>query len=161
MPSIIPYLSLGCIIRSMKLLAKNKRANFDYEITEKLLAGIVLSGAEVKSIKAGHASLKGSFVAIKNGEAYLTNAHVTPYNRAGNQSALDPTRTRKLLLHRKQLEELIGNKNAGLSAVPVALLETKRLVKLEIGLGRGKHQYDKRQAIKKRDTEREARRLVK
>ncbi len=145
----------------MKLLAKNKRATFDYEITDKLVAGIVLSGAEVKSIKAGHASLKGSFVAIKDGEAYLTNAHVTPYNRAGNQSQLDPTRSRKLLLHRKQLEELIGDKTAGLSAVPMALLEHKRLVKLEIGLGRGKRQYDKREAIKKRDTDREARRLLK
>ncbi len=145
----------------MKLLAKNKRANFDYEITDKLIAGIALSGSEVKSIKAGHASLKGSFVAIRDNEAYLTNAHVTPYNMAGNQSQLDPTRSRKLLLHRKQLQELINNKNAGLSAVPMALLEAKRLVKLEIGIGRGKRKYDKRAAIKKRETERETRRALK
>jgi SsrA-binding protein len=146
---------------NMKLLAKNKRANFDYEITDKLVAGIALSGAEVKSIKAGHASLKGSFVAIKDGEAYLTNAHVTPYNMAGNQSKLDPTRSRKLLLHRKQLQELINNKYSGLSAVPMALLEANRLVKLEIGLGRGKRKYDKRAAIKKRETDLEARRALK
>lgn len=144
----------------MKLLAKNKRATYDYELTDKLVAGIVLSGAEVKSIKNGHASLKGSFIAIRDGEAYLTNAHVTPYNRAGNQSQLDPTRSRKLLLHRKQLEELIGHKTAGLSAIPVALVEQKRLVKVEIGIGRGKKQFDKRQVIKKRDTDREARRLI-
>lgn len=144
----------------MKLLAKNKRATYDYELTEKLVAGIVLSGAEVKSVKNGHASLKGSFIAIRDGEAYLTNAHITPYNLAGNQSKLDPTRSRKLLLHRKQLEELIGNKTAGVVAIPMALLEEHRLVKVEIGLGRGKRKFDKRQAIKKRDTEREARRLV-
>lgn len=144
----------------MKLLAKNKRATYDYEITDKLVAGIVLSGAEVKSVKHGHASLKGSFIAIKDGEAFLTNAHITPYNLAGNQSQLDPTRSRKLLLHRKQLAELVSSKTAGLSAIPMALLEERRLVKVEIGIGRGKRQFDKRQTIKKRDTEREARRLI-
>jgi SsrA-binding protein len=144
----------------MKLLAKNKRATFDYEITDKLVAGLVLSGAEVKSTKAGHASLKGSFIQIKDGEAYLTNAHITPYNRAGNQSSLDPTRTRKLLLHRKQLNELIGDKADGLQLVPMALLEHHGLIKLEIGLGRGKKLYDKRAVIKKRDTDREARRAL-
>ncbi len=145
----------------MKLLAKNKRATFDYEITDKIIAGLILVGPEVKSIKNGHASLKGSFIAIRDGEAYLTNAHVTPYNMAGNSNQPDPTRTRKLLLHQKQLQELIGNKTAGLSAIPMALLEHKRLIKLEVGIGRGKHKYDKREAIKKRDTEREARRAVK
>lgn len=144
----------------MKLLAKNKRASFDYDIAEKLIAGLVLTGAEVKSTKSGHASLKGSFVAIKDGEAYLTNAHITPYNMAGNQSQLEPTRTRKLLLHRRQLNQLINSKTAGLSIVPVALLENKRLIKLEIGLGKGKKKFDKRQAIKQRETDREARRLV-
>jgi SsrA-binding protein len=144
----------------MKLLAKNKRATFDYEITEKLVAGLVLSGAEVKSVKAGHASLKGSFIQIKDNEAYLTSAHITPYNMAGNQSKLDPTRTRKLLMHRKQLDELIGHKNAGLQLIPMALLEERGLVKVEVGVGRGKREYDKRQVIKKRDTDREARRLI-
>ncbi len=145
----------------MKVLAKNKRATYDYQITEKLVAGIVLSGAEVKSIKAGHASLKGSFIAIRDGEAYLTNSHVTPYNHAGNQSQLDPTRSRKLLLHRKQIEQIIGDKAGGLSAVPLALLQQKALIKVEVGLGRGKKNYDKRELIKKRDTERDARRLLK
>ncbi len=144
----------------MKLLAKNKRASYDYEITDKLVAGLVLSGSEVKSAKAGHASLKGSFVHIKDGEAYLTNAHITPYNRAGNQSSLDPTRTRKLLLHRKQLNELIGRHNDGYQIVPMALLEDHALVKLEIGVGRGKKQYDKRAVIKKRESDIEARRAL-
>jgi SsrA-binding protein len=145
----------------MKVLAKNNRATFDYQITEKLVAGIVLSGAEVKSAKAGHASLKGSFIIVRDGEAFLTNAHITPYNRAGNASALDPTRTRKLLLHKRQIEAMAGDKTAGLSAVPMALLQDKALIKVEIGLGRGKKRYDKREVIKKRDTERDARRALK
>ncbi len=142
----------------MKMLAQNKRATFDYQITDKLVAGIVLSGAEVKSVKAGHASLKGSFIVVRGGEAYLTNAHITPYNRAGNASALDPTRTRKLLLHKKQINELAS---AGLNAVPLALLQDKALIKVEVGLGRSKKLYDKREVIKKRDTERDARRSLK
>jgi SsrA-binding protein len=145
----------------MKLLAKNRRATYDYQITNKLVAGIVLSGAEVKSIKAGHASLKGSFIVVRDGEAYLTNAHITPYNRAGNASALDPVRTRKLLLHKRQINELSGDKTSGLSAIPLALLEDKALIKVEIGIGRGKKRYDKREVIKKRDTERDARRGLK
>lgn len=144
----------------MKLLAKNRRAGFDYEITERLTAGVVLTGAEVKSIKAGHVSLKGSFVAIRDGEAWLTNAHVTPYQPAGQRLAPDPARSRKLLLHRSQLGELIGNKQSGLSAVPIALLENKGLIKLEIGIGRGKKRYDKRAAIKQRESNLEARRAI-
>ncbi len=149
------------MLTDMKVLAKNKRATYDYQITEKLVAGIVLSGAEVKSAKAGHASLKGSFIVVRDGEAYLTNAHITPYNRAGNASALDPTRTRKLLLHKRQIEEIAGDKTSGLSAVPLALLQDKALIKVEIGLGRGQKRYDKREVIKKRDTDRDVRREFK
>ncbi|HSX01699.1 MAG TPA: SsrA-binding protein SmpB [Candidatus Saccharimonadia bacterium] len=139
----------------MKLLAKNKRATYDYELTERLVAGLALSGDEVKSIKAGHASLKGSFIALRGGEAYLTNAHVTPYAHANDKTALEPTRGRKLLLHRRQLDELVAHKQAGLSVVPTALLQDRQLVKLEIGIGRGKKRYDKRQTIKQRDTARD------
>lgn len=145
----------------MKILAKNRRATFDYQITDKLVAGIVLSGSEVKSAKAGHASLKGSFIVVRDGEAYLTNAHITPYNRAGNAADMDPTRTRKLLLHKRQIDELAGDKTSGISAVPLALLQDKSLIKVEIGLGRGKKRYDKREVIKKRDTDRDARRELK
>jgi SsrA-binding protein len=144
----------------MKVLAKNKRGTYDYEITDKLVAGIVLSGAEVKSTKAGHISLKGSFIQIHEGEAFLTNAHITPYKQA-TQQTLDPTRSRKLLLHKKQIVELTNHKNAGLSAIPLAILLDKSLVKVEVGIGRGKKQYDKREVIKKRDTDREARRIAK
>lgn len=140
----------------MKVLAKNKRANYDYTVTDKLVAGIVLSGAEVKSIKAGHISLKGSYITIKDSEAYLTGAHVTPYNQASMQG--EPARSRKLLLHRKQINELLGDKTSGLVAVPLAVLQDKSLIKIEIGVGRGKKRYDKREVIKKRDQERDARR---
>jgi SsrA-binding protein len=144
----------------MKLLAKNRRATFDYEITERLIAGLSLTGSEVKSIKSGFASLKGSFIALRDGEAYLTNAHITPYAHAGNKADIDPTRNRKLLLHRKQLDALIAHKQSGLSVVPTAFLLNKQLVKLEIGIGRGKKRYDKRETIKRRDTARDIARSI-
>lgn len=145
----------------MKLLAKNRRATFDYELTERLVAGLALSGSEVKSIKNGHASLKGSFVTMREGEAWLNNAHVTPYQPGGQVNAPEPTRQRKLLLHRKQLDRLILEKRSGMSVVPTALLLQGNLIKIEIGIGRGKKRYDKREALKRRDTDRElARRVV-
>ncbi|MEO7617394.1 MAG: SsrA-binding protein SmpB [Candidatus Saccharibacteria bacterium] len=145
----------------MKLLAKNRRATFDYELTERLVAGLVLSGAEVKSIKNGHASLKGSFVTLREDEAWLNNAHVTPYQPGGQANAPEPTRLRKLLLHRKQIDNLITEKRGGMSVVPTALLLDGNLIKLEIGIGRGKKRYDKRETLKRRDNEREmARRIV-
>ncbi len=145
----------------MKLLAKNRRATYDYQIEDKLIGGLVLSGAEVKSSKRGNVSLKGSFVVIKDNEAWLHNAHITPYNLAGNRSALDPTRSRKLLLHRKQLTELAAKKHNGYQLVALALLEERNLVKLEIGVGRSKRKYDKRETIKRRTQEREAKRQIK
>jgi SsrA-binding protein len=145
----------------MKLLSKNRRATFDYDITERLIAGISLNGSEVKSIKSGSASLKGAFISIRDGEAYLTHAHVNPYTHAANKEDMDPTRNRKLLLHRKQLEELIAHKQSGLSVVPTALLLDGRLVKVELGIGRGKKRYDKRETIKRRDTQRELSRQIK
>jgi SsrA-binding protein len=147
----------------MKLLAANKRGRYDYQIedklVDKLVAGLVLSGPEVKSIKAGHISLKGSFISLKDSEAYLNNAHVTPY--ANSSSPQDPTRPRKLLMHRRQLEHLLSGQTSGLRAVPLAVMLDRNLVKLEIGLGRGKKNYDKRETIKKRQTERDLARRVK
>lgn len=147
-----------CIIALVKALARNKRASYDYEITEKLIGGLSLTGSEVKSAKAGHASLKGSFVALKSNEAFLTNAHINPYAFSAEAGTMDPLRSRKLLLHRKQLDMIADKRTAGLMAVPLALLLERGLVKLEIGIGRPKKRYDKREAIKKRDQEREARR---
>ena len=146
---------------SMKVLAKNRRATYDYELTEELVAGLVLTGDEVKSLKNGFGSLKGSFIALRENEAYLTGAHITPYARATNKDAIDPTRHRKLLLHRKQIDHLIAAKQSGLSVVPTALLLAGALIKIEIGIGRGKKHYDKRETIKQRDTKRELARELK
>ena len=146
---------------SMKVLAKNRRATYDYELTEELVAGLVLTGDEVKSLKNGFGSLKGSFIALRENEAYLTGAHITPYARANNKDAIDPTRHRKLLLHRKQIDHLIAAKQSGLSVVPTAFLLAGALIKIEIGIGRGKKHYDKRETIKQRDTKRELARELK
>jgi SsrA-binding protein len=144
----------------MKVLDKNRRAAYDYELADRLTAGVVLSGAEVKSIKAGHVSLKGSFITLRDGEAWLNNVHVTPYQEGGQRNAPDPTRPRKLLLHRKQIDELFSHKQGGLSLVPTALLLDKRLVKVELAIAKGKKRFDKRQTIKQRETDRETQRAV-
>jgi SsrA-binding protein len=145
----------------MKVLAKNRRASYDYDLTEELVAGLVLTGDEVKSLKNGFGSLKGSFIALRDNEAYLTGAHVTPYSKASDKAGIDPTRHRKLLLHRKQIDHLIAAKQSGLSVVPTALLLAGALIKIEIGIGRGKKHYDKRETIKQRDTKRELARELK
>jgi SsrA-binding protein len=145
----------------MKVLSKNRRATFDYELTEQLVAGLVLTGDEVKSLKAGHGSLKGSFIALREGEAYLQGAHINPYTHASDKASIDPTRHRKLLLHRRQIDQLIGHKQSGLSVVPTALLLAGSLIKIEIGIGRGKKRYDKRETIKRRDTDRDIARQLK
>ena len=139
----------------MKILATNKRGRFDYEITEKLIAGIELTGAEVKSIKAGHISLKGSFVAFRGIEGYLTNAHVSPYKYAALAAEDEPTRSRRLLMHKKELERLSGLKTQGLSVIPLAVGLQRNLIKIELGIGRGKKMYDKRATMQKRDVERD------
>jgi len=144
----------------MPTLAYNKRANFDYEISETFEAGLVLFGHEVKSIKTGHISLKGSFVTQKHGqknipELFLTNAHIPLYSKIGKIIDYNPDRPRKLLVHKKQIERLIGKKQEqGLTLIPIKIYTKHNLVKLEFGVGRGKKKYDKREDIKKRDLER-------
>jgi len=145
----------------MKILALNRRAKFDYEITERLIAGVVLTGPETKSAKAGHLSLKGSFVQIKDGEAYLTNAQITPYAQAGPYLPQEPLRNRKLLLHQKELDKFIAVKQAGFSIVAMAAGLERGYVKIEVGIGHGKKRYDKRQTIKARETNRELGRALK
>ena len=146
----------------MKIVAKNKRARFDYEIKDTLVAGLVLAGHEVKSVKSGHLSLKGSFVSFIGDEAYLSNAHITLYRAASNIKDYDPTRSRKLLLHRKQLDNLLGGVKAqGMTALPLAVGIERGLVKVEVGIGRGKKHFDKRQVIKKRDMLRDIDRDIK
>lgn len=145
---------------AMKVIASNKRARFDYDITERLVAGIVLTGAETKSIKLGHVSLKGSFVSLQKSEAYLNNVHVTPYQNASAADHL-PDARRKLLLHRRQLTELETARQAGLSVVAMAIGQDRGLVKVELGIGRGKRRYDKRASLKTRQASREVNRAIK
>lgn len=151
----------------MPTLAYNKRANFDYDISDTFEAGLILFGHEVKSIKTGHVSLKGAFVTNKKTdkllpELYLTNAHISLYKHAGKQPNYEPTRPRKLLLHKKEIERLIGKKAVeGLTLVPIKIYTKRSLIKLEFGIGRGKKKFDKREAIKKRETDRQLRTLTK
>ena len=145
----------------MSEIAYNKRANFDYEILEKFEAGLVLLGHEVKSIKTGHISLKESFVTIHGSELYRTNAHVPPYKHAGKLENYDPTRPRKLLVKKSEINRLIGKARVqGLALVPIRIYTKKRFLKLEFGLGKGKKEYDKRDKIKKREDERGIRRML-
>jgi len=146
----------------MPQLADNKKAFFDYEILEKFEAGLVLLGHEVKAAKAGQVSLKGAFVTFHNNRAYLTNATISRYKQAGKLEEYDPTRSREILLHKKELRYLQGKfAEKGLTIVPLCVYTKNRLVKIEIAVARGKHTFDKRESIKKKDVEREMRRAAK
>lgn len=146
----------------MPTLATNKRARFDYDILEKYEAGIVLTGQEVKSARKGSVSLKGAFVTIRENEAWLTNAHIGKYEKAGPLPGYDPTHTRKLLLKKREIATLLGKrKQAGLTLLPLSLYTTRNRLKLEIGLARGRKKYEKRDLIKKRDVERAMREAMK
>lgn len=141
---------------ALKNLAENRRARYDYEILETYEAGLVLFGHEVKAIKTGHISLRGSYVIIKNNEAYLLNAFIPPYQPANTPEDYNPERTRKLLLNKSEIRSLIGkSKQKGLTLVPLRIYTKKSKLKLEFGIGKGKRKIDKREAIKKRETERE------
>ncbi len=135
--------------------ANNSKAGFDYEILETLEAGIVLKGYEVKSVKTGKVSVKGSYVKIFNGEPFLIGATISPYQIANTPPDYDPQRSRKLLLSKKQISVLVGTSQAhGLTLVPLKLYGKKGFIKLLIGIARGKKKYDKRETIKKKDVAR-------
>lgn len=145
----------------MKQLANNKKAFHDYFIEKKYEAGIELKGDEVKSIKQGKVSIKESFIGDKNGEIYIYGMHVTPFTEAYDKK-INPTRTRKLLLHRKEISSLIGKKSqAGFTIVPLSIYEKNGLVKIEIALAKGKKLYDKRESLKKKDDKRRIERALK
>lgn len=134
----------------MKIITLNRRAKHDYALGEQFLAGVVLEGHEVKSIKAGQITLKGSFIHLHGGEAFLTNAHIRQYSHAANIKDFDPVRPRKLLLKRKQLDELMSAKQSqGMTIVPTALGVERGYIKVEIAIGQGKKHYDKRAAQRK------------
>ncbi len=145
----------------MKLLANNKKAYHDYFIEEKYEAGLSLLGSEVKSIKKGKVSIKESFISDRKGEMFIYGMHVTPYSQAYDKD-IDPTRTRRLLLHKKEINKLIGKKTqAGYTVVPLKVYERDGLVKLELALAKGKKQYDKRESIKAKDDKRKMDRALK
>lgn len=146
----------------MQILAKNPTAYHDYEILASYEAGVVLAGHEVKSVKTGKINLKGSYIIIRGGEAWLINAHVTPYQPKNIKGEYEPSRPRKLLLHKKELDYLTGkSKESRLTLVPLRIYTASSgKIKLEFGIGKSKRKYDKREDIKKRETERKIRRAM-
>lgn len=141
---------------NIKLIANNKKAYFDYFIEDKYEAGIALHGTEVKSLRMGKCSIKESFLRIENGEVYIYNMHISPYEK-GNIFNKDPLRVRKLLLHKYEINKINGQLvQKGYTLIPLQVYFKGSIVKLEIGLARGKKLYDKRQDIAKKDQRREA-----
>jgi len=144
-----------------KILATNRKAYHDYHIDETFEAGIALTGTEIKSVRAGSINLRDSYAQVKNGELWLMNAHIAPYEPASRQN-VDPYRDRKLLMHRREIMRLFGRvQEKGFTLVPLKVYLKKNRAKVEIGLARGKKLYDKREAISKRDAAREIARAVK
>ncbi len=142
-------------------VALNRRARHDYAIEQTLEAGIVLTGTEIKSIRAGRANLAEAYARIEKGEAWLIGAHIAPYEQ-GNRNNHEPTRTRKLLMHRGEIAELVGKTQAkGLTLVPLRLYIRDGKAKLEIGVARGKKTHDKRRTIAERDARRDLERETK
>ncbi|PID20973.1 SsrA-binding protein [Sporosarcina sp. P3] len=144
-----------------KVLAVNKKANFDYAIEETIEAGIVLKGTEIKSIRKGKVQLRDAFILIRNNEAWLSNMHISPYEQ-GNIHNHDPVRVRKLLLHKKQIASLTGTmKEQGYSIIPLKMYIKNGFAKVLIGVGKGKKLYDKRQDLKEKEHKRDMQRAFK
>jgi SsrA-binding protein len=143
-----------------KLIAQNRKARHDYEIVDVFEAGVVLTGTEVKSLRLGRASLLDGFATIDDGEIFLHNVHIPEYEQ-GSWTNHEPRRVRKLLLHRDEIERLIGKtKESGLTLVPLSLYFSEGKVKVELALARGKRSYDKRQDLARRDADREVQRAL-
>ena len=144
----------------IETVARNKRARHDYHILETWEAGLVLTGTEVKSLRDGKANLSDAYGVVKDGEVYLLNLHVSPYEQ-GNQFNHDPTRTRKLLLHRREIRRMIGAvERQGLTLIPLELYFKRGRAKVALALGKGKQAHDKREDIKRKDDEREIARAL-
>lgn len=144
-----------------KVLAVNKKANFDYAIEETIEAGIVLKGTEIKSIRKGKVQLRDAFILIRNNEAWISNMHISPYEQ-GNIHNHDPVRVRKLLLHKKQIASLAGTmKEQGYSIIPLKMYIKNGFAKVLIGVGKGKKLYDKRQDLKEKEHKRDMQRVFK
>lgn len=138
-----------------KVISQNKKAYHDYFIEETYEAGLVLQGTEIKAIRVGRVNLKDAFARVQNGEVWVHNMHISPYEQ-GNRFNHDPLRTRKLLLHRKEILKLIGyTKETGYTLVPLKIYLKNGFAKMELGLGKGKKQYDKRHDLKEKEAKRE------
>jgi SsrA-binding protein len=145
----------------MTTLANNKIARFNYEILEELEGGLVLSGSETKAVKKGQISLRGAYLIYENDNLWLKNCHISPYQEK-NQIGYDPLRLRKILLNRQEIDSLQGKiKVSGLTLLPLYVYTKGALIKIKIGLARGKKKYDKRATIKKREVDRKIRRALK
>ena len=145
----------------MEIVSTNKKARFNYEIIEKIEAGIALKGTEVKSIRNRNVSIGESYAQIKDDEVFLHNLHISPYEQ-GNRENHDPIRVRKLLLHKHEIKKLVAKtQQKGLSLVPLSIYLRKGKIKVELAIGRGKRLVDKRESIKKKAIEREIERIVK
>jgi SsrA-binding protein len=144
-----------------KTVVSNRRARHDYEILERYETGIVLTGAEVKSLRGGRGSLAEAYARVRGDEVWLEGMHIPPYEQAMDKTRWEPTRARKLLLHRKEIERLIGKTaEKGFALIPLRVYFSHGLAKVELGLGRGKRQFEKRQAIAEREHRREMEREV-
>jgi SsrA-binding protein len=147
-------------IGDVKTVATNRKARHDYFIEETYEAGLVLTGSEIKSIRAGHVNLRDSFAVVKEGELWLMNTHIAPYDQA-TYANHEPRRSRKLLMHRREINRIAGKlQEKGFTLVPLRLYLKNNLAKVELGLGRGKKQYDKRAALREKETRREIDRVV-
>jgi SsrA-binding protein len=145
-----------------KTLVKNQKVFFNYEITDKYNAGVELFGYEVKAIKAGHGNMEGSYIVIRGGEAFLIGLDVPPYQQKNTPTEYDSKRNRRLLLNKKELAELAKREGEkGLTIVPISLYNNGRRIKLELGIAKGKKKFDKRQNIKKRESDEEINRAFK
>ncbi len=146
----------------MATFVDNRKAYFNYEVVDKFEAGIELTGYEVKSIRAGQANLTGAFCVVRGGEVYILGMHISPYQAKNMPTTYDPIGIRKLLLNKKEIRELeTADKAKGLTLVPLSLYSKGRTIKVEVAIAKGKKTHDKRESIKKRDTDREIRRTLK
>jgi len=144
------------------MLIQNKKVHFDYEILEKITAGIELLGLEVKTLRDKSGSLEGSYVTVRGGEAYLIGTNIPPFQSGNTPKDYDPKRNRRLLLTKKEIAELAGfESKKGLTIIPISVYNKGRKIKVDIAVVRGKKQFDKRETLKKRETEREIRREMK
>ena len=146
----------------IKIISDNRQARYLYQILESYEAGIVLAGTEVKSIRAGRVNLRDGYAMVRNGEAWLLNVHISPYQAGGTHFNHEPRRARKLLLHKKEINRLVGQvEQKGLTLVPLKMYFKKGRVKVSIGLAKGKKLHDKRESIKRREDKREMARALK